>query len=189
LRSALKERGVGSCDIVSRGGVGLARAVENDEPGMHECARTNFVAMVESYRAGGGRFPMRAVILGCTHYPFVLPVFKAAAAELRRDPKYAAVLAEDLVFVDPAVYTAMQCYRALRDDGILNRKCAGSPRVKSFMSVGRDGPLPAEVKYGRSPGEKDIGTVIVPMTRKTMSPDAVKRLCELLPASSREIFQ
>jgi hypothetical protein len=56
------------------------------------------------------------------------------------------------------------------------------------MSVGRDGPLSMDVKYGRSLGLKDIGTEIIPMTRKTMSADSVKRLFELLPVSSREIF-
>ena len=188
LRASLKERGVDCCEIVNRGGVGLAEAVENDEPGMEECARTNFVAMVESYRLRGGKSPLRAVVLGCTHYPFVLSVFKAALEDLRRDSKYSALLAEDLIFVDPAVYTAVQCYRSLRADGILNVKGPVSPRVKSFMSVGREGPLSMEVKYGRKTGLKDIGTVIVPMDAKTMSPDAVRRLVDLLPASSREIF-
>ena len=188
LRASLKERGVDCCAIVNRGGVGLAEAVENDEPGMKECARTNFTAMVESYRSSGGKSPLRAVILGCTHYPFVLSVFKETLGELRRDPKYSALIADDLIFVDPAVYTAVQCYRSLRADGILNAKGPGSPRVKSFMSVGRNGPLPMEVKYGRNAGQKDIGTVIVPMDTNTMSPDAVRRLADLLPASSREIF-
>jgi glutamate racemase len=144
--------------------------------------------MVESYRTRGGKAPIRAVILGCTHYPFVLSVFKETLAELRKDPRYCALLADDLVFVDPAVYTAVQCYRSLKKDGILNGKGPGSPRVRAFMSVGRDGPLSMEVKYGRPLGLKDIGTEIVPMTRKTMSADSVKRLFELLPASSREIF-
>ena len=189
LRSALAERNVDCCEIVNRGGIGLAEAVENDEPGVKDCARTNFVAMVESYRSRGGKAPIRAVILGCTHYPFVLPVFKKTLAELRNDVRYSALLADDLVFVDPAVYTAVQCYRSLRKDCILNRKGTGSPRVSSFMSVGRDGPLSMDVKYGRSLGLKDIGTEIVPMTRKTMSADSVKRLFELLPVSSREIFR
>ena len=188
LRSALAQREVGCCDIVNRGGVGLAEAVENDDPGMNDCARTNFIAMVESYRSRGGRSPIRAVILGCTHYPFVLDVFRKTAAELKRDPEYASIVADDLVFVDPAVYTAVQCYRSLKKDGILSRRGVGSPRVKAFMSVGRNGPLSMEVKYGRDTGTKDIGTVVVPMTVKTMSREAVKRLRELLPASSREIF-
>lgn len=188
LRSELGNRGVDCCDIVNRGGVGLAEAVENDEPGMAECARTNFVAMVESYRQHGGKAPIRAVILGCTHYPFVLHVFKAALTELRKDSRYRALLADDLVFVDPAVYTAVQCYRSLKEDGILSAKGPGKPRVKAFMSVGRNGPLSVEVKYGRPTGLKDIGTDIVPMTRKTMSEQAVKRLFELLPVSGREVF-
>ena len=188
LRSELSKRGVDCCDIVSRGGVGLAEAVENDEPGMADCARTNFVAMVESYRLRGGKAPIRAVILGCTHYPFVLPVFRAALSELQKDARYRALLAEDLVFVDPAVYTAVQCYRSLKEDGVLSSNGPVTPRVKAFMSVGRNGPLPESVKYGRSEGLKDIGTDIVPMTKKTMSERAVKRLFELLPVSGREVF-
>ena len=189
LRSALAERNVDCCEIVNRGGVGLAEAVENDEPGVKDCARTNFVAMVESYRSRGGKAPIRAVILGCTHYPFVLSVFKETLADLRKDSRYSALLSDELVFVDPAVYTAVQCYRSLRKDGILNQKGPERSRVRSFMSVGRNGPLSMDVKYGRPLGLKDIGTEIVPMTRKTMSRDAVNRLFELLPISSREIFE
>ena len=188
LRAALAARDITGYEIVNRGGVGLAEAVENDEPGMKDCARTNFVALVEAHRARGGKAPIRAVILGCTHYPFVLSVFREALATLRTDPKYRDLLADDLVFVDPAVYTAIQCFRALKEDGLLNRKAAEAPRVKSFISVGRHGPLSHAIKYGRAVGQKDIGTVIVPMTEKTMSPEAVGRLRALLPASAREIF-
>ena len=197
LRAELAARDVTGCEIVNRGGIGLAEAVENDEPGMKDCARTNFVALVEAHRASGGKVPLRAVILGCTHYPFVLSVFKESLASLRADPKYKGLIADDLVFVDPAVYTAIQCFRALKKDGLLRSakvsRCESvspsSPqRVKAFMSVGRYGPLSHAIKYGRSVGQSDIGTVIVPMTRDTMSGDAVKRLSMLLPLSAKEIF-
>ena len=188
LRAELASRGITGYEIVNRGGIGLAEAVENDEPGMKDCARTNFVALVEAHRANGGKAPLRAVILGCTHYPFVLSVFKETLQTLRADPKYRGLIADDLVFVDPAVYTAIQCFRALKKDGLLNGKGASSPRVKAFMSVGRYGPLSHAVKYGRSVGQLDIGTVIVPMTDKTMSADAVKRLAALLPETAKEIF-
>ena len=56
------------------------------------------------------------------------------------------------------------------------------------MSVGRNGPLSHAIKYGRSVGQIDIGTKIVPMTDQTMSTDAVKRLRALLPESAKEIF-
>ena len=188
LRAELDARGITGYEIANRGGIGLAEAVENDEPGMKDCARTNFVALVEGYRARGGKAPMRAVILGCTHYPFVLSVFQETLAALRADPKYSGLLAPDLVFVDPAVYTAIQCFRALKADKLLNRKGAATPRVKAFMSVGRNGPLSHAIKYGRSVGQLDIGTKIVPMTDQTMSADAVKCLRALLPESAKEIF-
>jgi glutamate racemase len=188
LRAAFAEKRIDSFEIVNRGGVGLAEAVENDEPGMRDCARTNFTALVESYRARGGKAPIRAVILGCTHYPFVLSTFKAALADLRADDRYRSLLADDLLFVDPAVYTAVQCFRALKADGLLNRGQVANPRVKPFISVGRNGPLSHAEKYGRSVGQADIGTVIVPMTRKTMSEEAIKRLNALLPVSARELF-
>ena len=76
----------------------------------------------------------------------------------------------------------------MKADKLLNRKGAATPRVKAFMSVGRNGPLSHAIKYGRSVGQLDIGTKIVPMTDQTMSADAVKRLRALLPESAKEIF-
>jgi glutamate racemase len=188
LRAELKKRKVDCCEIVNRGGIGLAEAVENDEKGVNECARTNFTAMVESYRASGGKAPIRAVILGCTHYPFVLSQFKKAVEELKKDSKYSSLITDDVVFIDPAVYTAIQCYSLLKNDNRLNGAKNKKRKVEAFISVGRNGPLTMEEKYGRPLGLKDIGTVIVPMTEETMSKDAVKRLYELLPFSSKEIF-
>ena len=189
IRAELAARGIEGCETVNRGGVGLAEAVENDEPGVDECARTNFVAMIESYRARGGKAPVRAVILGCTHYPFVLPAFKRALASIRADEKYAGLLADDVVFVDPAVYTAIQCYRTLKRDGMLGEEGPGSGRVSAFISVGRNGPLSHAEKYGRPTGLTDIGTDIVPMDGRTMSADAAKRLASLLPESFSRIFK
>jgi glutamate racemase len=188
LRAELKKRNVDCCEIVNRGGIGLAEAVENDERGVNDCARTNFIAMVESHRVNGGKAPIKAVILGCTHYPFVLSEFKKAAADLRKDGRYSSLIAEDLIFIDPAVYTAIQCYTTLKNDNLLNNGKNRRKKVEAFISVGRDGPLSMEVKYGRALGLKDIGTVIVPMTEKTMSKESVKRLNELLPFSGKEIF-
>ena len=188
LRSEFGALGIEGFEIVNRGGIGLAEAVENDEPDMDECAQTNFTAMVESYRACGGKLPIRAVILGCTHYPFVLSSFKAALAKLRKDERYAGILPDDPVFVDPAVYTAVQCFRALKDDGLLSGTPPPSPRVQAFISVGRNGPLSYAEKYGRNVGMEDIGTKIVPMTRDSMSPAAISRLGKLLPVSARELF-
>ena len=140
LRAELDARGITGYEIVNRGGVGLAEAVENDEPTVNDCARTNFIALVESYRARGCSAPLRAFILGCTHYPFVLPVLKATLESLRADARYRMIIADDAVFVDPAVYTAIQCYRSLKGDEILNEGKSEDRHVRAFVSVGRNGP-------------------------------------------------
>jgi hypothetical protein len=77
----------------------------------------------------------------------------------------------------------------LKKDGLINNGDDKIRKVDAFISIGRNGPLSMEEKYGRPLGLEDIGTKIVPMTDKTMSKDAVNRLFELLPLSSKEIFQ
>ena len=190
IRAALKRRGVATpVEVQNRGGIGLAEAVENREPGMEMCARTNVIALVEGYRARGGRAPLKALILGCTHYPFVLDVFKATLAELKAKPEYAGLIADDLAFVDPAVYTALACYESLKQDGLLKPADAArsGARVRSFMSVGKNGPLPDSVKYGRACGCGDLGTKIVPMTRETLAPAVIDGIRKSFPTCAREL--
>ena len=192
LRAGLAERGGGtaSVEIACRGGYGLAEAVENAEPGMRECARTNIVALVEEHRARGGKAPIRAIVLGCTHYPFVLDVFRDALAEMRKRPEYAALIAEDVVFVDPAVNTAMECWRSLRRRGLLAAKGAAARgrRVEAFISVGANGPLPDAVKYGRDTGSADIGTHIEPMTAANMPKGGAELLRAMMPVSAAAVL-
>jgi len=186
IRAALKERGVSvPVDVANRGGVGLAEAVENREPGMRDCARTNLVALVATYRARGGKAPIKALILGCTHYPYVLDVFKDTLATLKATPEYAPLLADGVRFVDPAAYTAIACFRSLRQDGLLGTDGptkTGEKRVKAFLSVGEDGPLPDKVKYGRSVGCGDFGTRIVPLAEAGLSKDVVDGIGKSFPA-------
>ena len=191
LRAGLAERGVSvPVEIACRGGIGLAEAVENSDPGMRECARTNIVALVEEYRDRGGKAPIRAIVLGCTHYPFVVDVFRDALVETRRRPECAALIAEDVVFVDPAVNTAMECWRSLRRRGLLAARGARrGRRVEAFISVGANGPLSDAVKYGRDTGCADIGTRIEPMTASNMPRGGVELLRAMMPASAAAVLQ
>ena len=190
LRAGLSARG-GSVgvEIACRGGYGLAEAVENGDPGMRECARTNMVALVEEYRSRGGKAPIRAIVLGCTHYPFVVDEFRAALDAMRKNPELAALVAEDVVFVDPAVDTAMECWRSLRRRGLLAPKggAARGRRVEAFISVGAAGPLSDAVKYGRGTGSADIGTRIVPMSSANMPKGGAELLRSMMPESWKSI--
>ena len=191
LRAKLKERLVDvPVEVVNRGGIGLAEAVESRDIGMRECARTNLVAMVEAYRARGGKAPIRAMILGCTHYPYVLDTFDRTLQILRRDPKYAPLIANDLRFIDPAHYTAIACYKALRRNRLLSQDGPtrkGERRVNAFISVGRDGPLTDAVKYGRTYGKDDPGTKIVPLTRDAIPSGVADGIGKTCPSCHREL--
>ena len=192
LRAEIAGRGVSvPVEIACRGGIGLAEAVENCDPGMRECARTNIVALVEEYRGRGGKAPIRAIVLGCTHYPFVVDVFRDALVEMRKRPECAAIIAEDVVFVDPAVNTAMECWRSLRRRGLLAEKgwAKRGRRVEAFISVGVGGPLPDAVKYGRDTGCADIGTRIEPMTAANIPKGGVELLRAMMPASAAAVLQ
>ena len=192
IRAGLAARGVSApVEIANRGGIGLADAVENAEPGRDLCARTNVVALVEEYRARGGKAPIKALILGCTHYPYVLDVFRQTLAELKRRPEYASLIADDLKFIDPAVNTAVQCYRSLRAAGLLKPAAAKRPpsakRVNVFVSVGKDGPLPDSVKYGRDCGCRDLGTKIVPLAEANLGKGVLESIVRIFPACGREL--
>lgn len=191
IRRMLKERiSDVPVEVVSRGGIGLAEAVERRDPGMRECARTNLVALVDSYRVRGGKAPICALILGCTHYPYVLGTFHQTFLRLKMDPKYAPLIANDLKFIDPAHYTAIACYRALRGNQLLSedgptRK--GERRVNAFISAGKNGPLADAVKYGRTYGKDDLGTKIVPLTREVLAPDVAAGIRKSFPTCYREL--
>ena len=191
IRRMLKERiSDVPVEVVSRGGIGLAEAVESRDPGMRECARTNLVALVDSYRVRGGKAPICALILGCTHYPYVLGTFHQTFLRLKMDPKYAPLIANDLKFIDPAHYTAIACYRALRGNQLLSedgptRK--GERRVNAFISAGKNGSLADAVKYGRTYGKDDLGTKIVPLTREVLAPDVAAGIRKSFPTCYREL--
>ena len=165
-------------------------------------ARFNLVSLVERHRASGSQVSLKAVILGCTHYPFLLETLQRTVAELRDyeaggTHPYRDLLAEDLEFIDPARYVAIECYRALQEDSLL--AASRRPRtVSAYISVPAasldpacrtaEGALTFEYKYGRPPGIADTGTRPVPFADDNVDPGNRERIRSLLPCCAREIF-
>ena len=180
-------------------------------------ARFNMVSLIERHRLSGSRTPIRAIILGCTHYPFEIATLERVIAEMRDYSKdgaypYRELLPEDLVLVDPARYTAIECYESLRADGLLHpgrqdntpsRQASASqtsqPRtVRAFISIpapgldagllSPEGGLSFEYKYGRDALADDSGTRQVLFSDGNISPATRERISALLPACAGEIF-
>ena len=115
IRAELKARGVkADVRVVGQGCAGLADAIECGSPAADAIAKSNLVALVERHRASAPAVPMKAIILGCTHFPFVQAALNRTVAELRAR---GAPLSDAFRFVDPAFYTAAECHRLLRETG------------------------------------------------------------------------
>ena len=192
IRRELKARGVTvEVPIVNQGCAGLADAVEAGSPAADAIAASNLVELVARHRATGSAIPIRAIILGCTHYPFVLEALNRTLAELRAK---GAPISADFRFVDPAFYTAAECWRLLRETGRLSTAQAPAPSM-AFLSVANpelpaerltpDGQLTRAFKYGRETGQAEITTKPVPFTRARFGDATFRNIGRLLPRSAR----
>lgn len=159
----LRARGVtAEVQVFSQGCAGLADAVEAGAADASEIACRNLRALKAAHRAKAPQLPLKAVILGCTHFPFVQDALEREAP--------------GVLFVDPAVYTAAECYRTLRAQGRLAGG-RGPISVETYVSVasaevpaakrGPDGGLSRAYKYGRADAAHDVATRPVPIAEAT----------------------
>ena len=159
IRRELAARGVTSrVEIYARGCAGLADAVEAGAPNAAQIACDNLKA-VQDAAAKHPEAPLKAVILGCTHFPFVQDSLERHAP--------------GVLFVDPAVYTAAECFRALHASRRRAVSATGAMPVETYISVAsaevpaarRDasGGLSRAYKYGRDDAAHDTATRPVPI--------------------------
>ena len=160
-------------------------------------ARFAMVELMERHCKSGSSAPIRAIILGCTHYPFYQESLRQSLEELRdyredgRYP-YRDLIADSVLFIDPAVYTAIECYNTLRADGNLAFRISPT-RVDAYISVPsnllsddyltKDGMLTYQYKYGRKTGSEEQTTKQVPFSLQNLDPNNLERIKELLPYS------
>jgi len=165
-------------------------------------ARFNLVSLVEKHRLSGSTAPLRAVILGCTHYPFLIETLWQVIDELKNvkvegQYLYKHLIADDFLFIDPAVYTAIECYMTLREEGNLALRI-GEQRVNGYISVpdgfldGKyltsDEKLTYEFKYGRDVDSQIIATKQVPFSKSNIDSNNLLRIKLLLPYSYELIY-
>ena len=164
-------------------------------------ARFHLVNLIEKHRKSGSKAKLQSIILGCTHYPFLLDTLNAALSDLRnykRDGNYVYrdLIAENMEFIDPAVFTAMECYNALRSENELALRSTDG-RVDAYISVPSYGLTPDKLdgngnlsynyKYGREYGTEEITTLFVPFAERYVGKENCDRLQKLVPLSYHEI--
>ncbi len=164
-------------------------------------ARFHLVSIFEKLRKSGVKVPLKHVILGCTHYPYQLEVLNETIAHLKDYESdgiyiYRDLIADNFSFIDPAMYTAIECYKTLRADKQLAFRTRDG-KVDAYISVPAYGlskelldgnyDLSSDFKYGRELNTEDITTVQVPFTKENIGEEVLERISAQLPYSYSKI--
>lgn len=160
-------------------------------------ARFHMVTLLDKHRKANPGVKLKSVILGCTHYPYLLDTLKKVVEELRsytEDGKaiFAELIDSSLEFVDPAYNTAKECYRVLKEDEILSQS-TDATTLQAYISIPHPSLDPSllegssnlsfNFKYGRECGDETPSVVVVPFSRENINRENLNRIKERLPLS------
>ena len=137
---------------------------------------------------------LSTVILGCTHYPFYTEIFEEKFDDLREYEEngkqiYNNVIAEEIEFIDPAVYTAKELYEFLKEqemfsDGDIfeSEFYISVPNIKNpNVSKDMNGNFPYNYKYGRSVNQIQEYVKRIPFSKNNIHETVLLRLREKIP--------
>jgi len=144
--------------------------------------------------------PMKAMILGCTHYPYMTQTIQQVLGELREYKekgkyRYRKLLAKEITLVDPSVNTARELYTYLQAEKLTNS--AGSLQNSEFFISVPNTSLPGvglepdgtrftyDYKYGRQVGQGVQYTLTAPFSRQNIPASIAERLNLQIP----EVFK
>jgi hypothetical protein len=154
---------------------------------------------MEQIRATGDSPPLRAIILGCTHFPFYSDAFQREIHRLRNYQEdgryvYRQFMADEIDLIDPAYFTAAELYRGLAADQRLRSitSPAGRARGEFYVTVpcrekaGLEfdelGWFTYDQKYGRSSGRIESDFRSVPLDGTNLDQNVFDRLQRRVPA-------
>jgi len=156
--------------------------------------RYHLVSLLEQIRRTPLAHPLKAIILGCTHYPFYREQFQRILQELYHYQEagryvYRSIMKPEIILIDPAHYTAVELYQYLAMTNLFAR---ADPDQSEFY-ISRPNPLNADLeldamgnftyayKYGRRAGNIQQYVKRVPFSRLSLSADSRTRLAEKIP--------
>jgi hypothetical protein len=158
--------------------------------------RYHLVSLLEKMKAAPDALPLKTLILGCTHYPFLTAEIHKVLAELRNvkvDGKYRyrRLLSKNVKLIDPSVFTAQEVYVYLNQEKLLNeldKKMRADfyisiPNLKNIQVVTEDGGkrFTYDYKYGRNAGLNQEYIQIVPFSKSNIPLETSNRFQKQIP--------
>ena len=163
--------------------------------------RYHVVSLLEQIRKGPNPQPLKAIVLGCTHYPYLIKEINEVLDELynyKKDIKYIYrdYMVEKIAIVDPAVNVAEELYVYLKEKNLFNP--SGNITSSEFfisvpnsmnknVKIDDNGRFPYDYKYGRTEGEIQEYVKMVPFSKNNISDETLNRFKNSIPETYKLI--
>lgn len=158
--------------------------------------RYHLVSLLEKMKATPDALPLKTLILGCTHYPFLTDEIQKVLLELRKVKmngkyRYRNLLSKKVKLIDPSVYTALEVYDYLNQEKLLNtlnKKMQADfyisiPNLRNTQVVTEDNGkrFTYDYKYGRNAGSNQEFIQTVPFSKSNIPKETSDRFEKQIP--------
>ncbi|RLD68877.1 MAG: Asp/Glu/hydantoin racemase [Bacteroidetes bacterium] len=165
--------------------------------------RYHIVSLLETIREKDANMPLKSIILGCTHYPYVVDTINTVLNELRQlkingKQAYKNILVNKVELIDPAQNTAKELFEYLKENKLLNteneqiiktdqfyisKANLNNPKVET-----ENGKLTYNYKYlVREANDIQEYIKVVPFNNKSISNDILLNIKNQLPETYKKI--
>ncbi|MFY8003505.1 MAG: hypothetical protein ACOVNR_01630, partial [Chitinophagaceae bacterium] len=180
------------CTYDSR--TGNCNEIQLNQPANY--VRYHLVSMVEKMRKEGFQQPLRTLILGCTHYPYMKDTIQKVLAELKSimfngEKRYDAYIGDKVELIDPAQETAKEVFQAMFQQQLLAKSANKALKNEFYITVPAantpkqylqaDNWFTYNFKYGRSENDQQLFVQYIPFDAKWISADTYQRIANALP--------
>lgn len=156
--------------------------------------RYHLVELMEQLRKASAQ-PLRTIILGCTHYPYLLNEINGKLSELysyKKDGKYyyRDVMSKDIALINPAENVAIELHTYLNDNSLFSTN-SSMKESEFYISVpnkdnknvitDEHGRFTYDYKYGRNANEIQEYVKVIPFSKRNVQSEVLKRLKNLIP--------
>lgn len=179
--------------------IGECRVIQLNSPANY--VRYHLVSLLEKIRKSKEVQPLKALILGCTHYPYLTRDIRQTLDELynyKQDGQYVYrhLMQDKVHIIDPARNVAIELYAHLRAHHLFNTR--GSLDSSEFyisipnpdnkeIEVDETGKFTYRYKYGRTAGNIQEYVKATPFSRKNIPAETIERMNETIPETFRLI--
>lgn len=163
--------------------------------------RYHLVSLLERLRATAHARPLKALVLGCTHYPYLTDEIRRTLDELyayRRDGAYVyrQVMAPEIQLIDPAENVAAELHGYLAEKAQFNPR--GSMDSSEFyiavpnthnrqVQTDGNGHFTYAYKYGRHVGDIQEYVKVVPFSKANIPAETLGRMDDQIAGTFRLI--